>query len=1143
MLPPNHPARRVRPAFGFALLVLLAVGAAADPAVAPDAPPAEAPAAEAPAAPDAARAEGPAAPPADGPSSVEEFVVTAEKVEDLMDVRVESDQLLNVVGVEEFSKFSASDVAEVLERVAGVNVVEGQFAIIRGLEDRYSSTLLDGAAVPSPDPDSQSVQLDLFPSEVVGNLSVAKSFSPELPSNSAGGSINIATHEYPADLEFTFKAGTGWNQNAQDDFLEQSGHTDVDTILNGLQPIGETAGGLPIFPDIEKLKQNGFRFVGGNPIGEPEEKSGNFFDDLSDVLESDYVATLGGRRLFGRREFRFKAVASQETDYGTAQGFDERFLPAAPQIRPASSTPGRLVCPPFPCRFAPPTVIPEVVLKSGDLTLGQLSLTEGRYDLTISEKEKQRTGFAALGFDLDEEGAHRIDGSFLYTQVEQDTVELQSNGYLPGTDYAAAYEGQLLDEPGRGLENVAPSSSIAGSFRNSAFADASLGALAISSFNDSTSFETDRDLWVYQVNGDHVFDRLPGFHASWAMNWTRTTQDESALGMSYFYEPCGFNIPCDDGRTGVEVPSSFPPSTEDLGPGQFAVRNDLLLSANSIEETARFWRIDADYQFDLAEASKLTVAGGWWTERADRDVRSAFLESPSVPGFGDNGGCSSGASTQFVCLDETAQGLGRNVFNDLLFTQGNLGGLRDTTNDASRDVTAWHLRGKLTFYEALDFLGGVRSEKLLITSSNDPFIRNRFSGEQAVVLGGPQTFPSRYLFFDRLDNPFLGEVETANLQRRSGFTYNDELLGNGITPGPCVGDDGSAGSIQCVDFTSQEQLQQFFDGRIDERLLLPSAGFTLRPLEGLAVRGSWSRTVARPSFRELGYYVTVAPGTEDLVVGNPQLQLSNVESYDARVEYTGDDGDLFAVSYFTKTIDDPIESVILRDPLNVELNTSGLTSGIFQTFFNNPNTADLWGVEAEARKSLGFLQSYYASAPDWLEYLSIGGNYTWIDAEVGRTETELARSRKFFAVAPGDTAVFEELAPTRRLFNQPEWIANADVTFDHPEWGLRATVAYFAISDVLDAAGSTTLGANGDVLEFTPDRYVGAFMDLRATIAKTVELPNGLGEMTFRATGKNLTDSTRKLIYDPYQTSQEVTTQSLRLGREWSFSLTFKRRF
>ena len=74
-------------------------------------------------------------------------------------------------------------------------------------------------------------------------------------------------------------------------------------------------------------------------------------------------------------------------------------------------------------------------------------------------------------------------------------------------------------------------------------------------------------------------------------------------------------------------------------------------------------------------------------------------------------------------------------------------------------------------------------------------------------------------------------------------------------------------------------------------------GFTYRPIEGLSLRGAWSQTVARPSFREMGFYVSVEPGTDDLTVGNPQLQLSDVESWDARAEYAwGEYGDLAALS-------------------------------------------------------------------------------------------------------------------------------------------------------------------------------------------------------------------------------------------------------
>lgn len=79
------------------------------------------------------------------------FVVEASVVGEMMDgleLRLESDQLVNIMSAEDLSKYAASDVADALSRVAGINVEEGQFAIIRGLEDRYSSTMFNGAPVP-----------------------------------------------------------------------------------------------------------------------------------------------------------------------------------------------------------------------------------------------------------------------------------------------------------------------------------------------------------------------------------------------------------------------------------------------------------------------------------------------------------------------------------------------------------------------------------------------------------------------------------------------------------------------------------------------------------------------------------------------------------------------------------------------------------------------------------------------------------------------------------------------------------------------------------------------------------------------------------------------------------------------------------
>jgi outer membrane receptor protein involved in Fe transport len=1087
------------------------------------------------------RADFPLPPlPADASGDVlqlEEFVVEAETAAEMMaslETRLESDQLLNIMSAEDFSKFAAGDVAEALERVAGVNIVEGEFAIIRGLEDRYSSVLYNGAIIPSPDPDRQSVQLDLFPSEVVGSLTVTKSFSPDLPGNSSGGSIDILTHHYPEEIEFSLKGGTGFNDNAKDRFLSFDDRSDVDKIVKGIAPISSQS--------FDHLRMRGFQFVEGNPVGVENEKTGNWIDDVEDVLESDFVARLGGRKEFGGREFRFKGVASKEKDYTTAEGYKNSREP-----RPVWET-----APYFD--FGCFCMRPGEILRSGDLAFGELNLSDGLFEVTISEYEEQRTGFAALGFDLDDAGNHKIDASVLWREKSQEIVELRENGSLPNFDYTAATELQLfpggLGLPESPTDPLFADWTTLGSFIRNSIQNRDLsntpinrGALAWGSFLESATFQRDRELRVFQMNGDHNFDPLPGLHFSWAINRADTTQDEVSLAMKFFFEPCGFDtpVPCPDGITRVDpmAISAFPPSIHALGPGSFVANNRIRLSANSIDETSKFARLDLDYETEISEVSRLTLAGGVWWERASREVDSAFLDTPQInrtdtciTGTGGLGG-------SFACLGETPLDLGRNVFDNLGSSQQNgfIPNLFLSNVESTREIDAWHARGKLTLWEKLDLLGGVRREKIFIETLNDPYVRDPVTGEINTFLGGPISFPSRYLLFDRFDNPFIGEVAFDDIPGPDA-TFNDQLVNTGVVPGPCVGDDGSVPGITCVDFQSTEELAPFLDGEIDERRLLPSVGITFRPIEGLTLRGVWSETVARPSFRELGFYPSVEPGTDDITVGNPALRLSDVESWDARIEYTWGYGDLVAASYFDKTIELPIESIVIRDPANFQLDNTAL----IRTFFNNPNTADLRGFEVEARKNFDFLHDWW-SAPEWFRYLSIGGNYTWIDAEVARTEAELARADIYFRTRPGDVPVYTELESTRRLFGQPEWIANADITFDHPDWGTKITFAWFAISDVLDAAGSANIGPAGQILGYTLDRYTDSFDEFRIVASQTFQLPKSLGEMTFKFSVKNLTDSERRIIYDTSQTSGEIAERELKKGRDYDVSLTWTRSF
>ena len=108
------------------------------------------------------------------------------------------------VGSAEMSRGGASDAASAAKKVVGVSL-EGTNLNVRGLGGRYTLVLLNGVQLPSTDPDAPSVDLDLFPTSVIDNLQVSKTFLPTLPANFAGGVLNIRTVRFPT--EFTFELG------------------------------------------------------------------------------------------------------------------------------------------------------------------------------------------------------------------------------------------------------------------------------------------------------------------------------------------------------------------------------------------------------------------------------------------------------------------------------------------------------------------------------------------------------------------------------------------------------------------------------------------------------------------------------------------------------------------------------------------------------------------------------------------------------------------------------------------------------------------------------------------------------------------------------------------------------------------------
>lgn len=142
---------------------------------------------------------------------LEEFVVLAPHIEGsvaaVMAEQRNNDTVGNVLGSEQFSKSGDSSVASALKRVSGITIVGGKFVYVRGLGDRYSTVLLNGLNIPSPEPTKRVVPLDIFPTSVVESITIQKSYTADIPASFGGGSVLIKSKDIPKDDDSYAKLG------------------------------------------------------------------------------------------------------------------------------------------------------------------------------------------------------------------------------------------------------------------------------------------------------------------------------------------------------------------------------------------------------------------------------------------------------------------------------------------------------------------------------------------------------------------------------------------------------------------------------------------------------------------------------------------------------------------------------------------------------------------------------------------------------------------------------------------------------------------------------------------------------------------------------------------------------------------------
>ena len=150
-------------------------------------------------------------------TEVQSITVTADAVtletstqEIMLLERRASTTVSDLIGSEEISANGDSDAAGVMSRVVGVSLMDDKYVFVRGLGDRYSTTQLNGSLMPSTEADRKVVPLDLFPANLVDNIKLEKTFTPNQPGEFSGALVKMKPSSFSGST-LKFSASQGFN--------------------------------------------------------------------------------------------------------------------------------------------------------------------------------------------------------------------------------------------------------------------------------------------------------------------------------------------------------------------------------------------------------------------------------------------------------------------------------------------------------------------------------------------------------------------------------------------------------------------------------------------------------------------------------------------------------------------------------------------------------------------------------------------------------------------------------------------------------------------------------------------------------------------------------------------------------------------
>ena len=183
-----------------------------------------------------------------------------ETVASLIALQKNTSVVASVVSAEAIRRSPDKNTGEVLKRVPGTSVQDGKYLVVRGLADRYNQAMLNGILLSSTEPDRKTFSFDIFPSSIIDNIVINKTFIPELPGEWAGGIVQVNTKDIPAKNFITVQIGTGFNTaTIGKDFYDYKGsNTDFLGFDNGARSLPADIPRRAVFGNLEANQKTPF---------------------------------------------------------------------------------------------------------------------------------------------------------------------------------------------------------------------------------------------------------------------------------------------------------------------------------------------------------------------------------------------------------------------------------------------------------------------------------------------------------------------------------------------------------------------------------------------------------------------------------------------------------------------------------------------------------------------------------------------------------------------------------------------------------------------------------------------------------------------------------------------------------------------